>query len=212
LTIGDHPYCPVALGLQDVMVPLGALVSYHDVKVEAITRERHVVMTVPAQQAISSVMGLAVALSACPHTAFLKPMARFHLPLASIEETIFRVVSTYLTAQHFRRIDGLFADDQLLGLDQIYRNLKILNEAQARRLRSAVATFNDAGLNALIILDTFAQMVPIVLEDGLAALRPSFEPFLRHAMASPTSSSAPSHPQDQETAQDQEATLSQTGR
>ncbi len=187
LSADHHPYCPVALGLQDIMVPMGALVSFQEIKVEAITRERHVVMTVSAQHAISSVMGLAVALSACPHTAFLKPMARFHLPLATVEETMFRAVSVYLTAQHFRRIDGLTVDDALLGLDHIYRNLSILNEAQARRLRAAVseAAFKDAGLNALIILDTFAQTLPMVLEDGLAVLRPSFEPFLSNPTPMP---------------------------
>ena len=179
LTADEHPYCPVALGLLDVVVPLGALVSHQQIEVEAITPDRRVVMTVSAQHAVSSVMGLAVASSACPYTAFLKPMARFHLPLASMEETVFRAVSTYLMAQYFRRLDGFPVDADLAGLDRIYRNLNILNDAQARRLRLAAKAFKDAGLNALIILDTFAQIVPMILEDGLVALRPSFEPFLR---------------------------------
>ena len=111
----------------------------------------------------------------------------YALPLATVEETMFRAVSVYLTAQHFRRIDGLTVDDALLGLDHIYRNLSILNEAQARRLRAAVseAAFKDAGLNALIILDTFAQTLPMVLEDGLAVLRTSFEPFLSNPTPMP---------------------------
>lgn len=185
LSADDHPHCPVALGLQDVVVPLGALVSHQQIDVEAITQERRVVMTVSAQHAVSSVMGLAVASSACPYTAFLKPMARFHLPLASLEETVFRAISTYLVAQHLRRLDGLPVDDTLAGLDRIYQNLKILNDAQARRLRSAAVMLRDAGLNALIILDNFAQTVPMVLDEGLAMLRPSFGPFLRTPMPTP---------------------------
>ncbi len=181
LVAANHPDCPVALGLHDVVVPMADLVSHQQVEVEVITAERRLVMVASAQRAISSVMGLVVATSACPHTAFLKPMARFHLPMASLEETLFRAVSTYLISQHFRRLDGLAADDRLIGLEEIYENLKILNAAMARRLRSNLA-FKDAGINALIILDNFAQTVPMVLDDGLAVLRPLFEPFLHNGI------------------------------
>ena len=37
-----------------------------------------------------------MALSGCPVLEQLKPMARFHLPFASVEETIYRAASMYL--------------------------------------------------------------------------------------------------------------------
>jgi hypothetical protein len=172
-----HPWCPVAVNLRDIVAPMAALVSFQPVQVEITTPERRLAMEVPAQRAISSVMGLVVATSACPHTAFLKPMARFHLPMASMEETVFRAVSTYLIAQYFRRLDGHPADESLAGLNQVYANLEILNGAMAKRLRSSIAA-RDAGINALIILNSFAQTVPMMVDDKLMALRPLFAPYL----------------------------------
>ena len=34
----------------------------------------------------------------------LKPMVRFHLPFATVEETVFRSVSTYLLSQYLAEI------------------------------------------------------------------------------------------------------------
>ncbi len=46
-------------------------------------------------RALSSLFGLICALSDCPHTRFLRPMAHFHLPLSSDTETLVRTASLY---------------------------------------------------------------------------------------------------------------------
>jgi hypothetical protein len=46
-------------------------------------------------------MGLLIAGSSCPYTHFFKPMARFHLPFANKDETLWRAAATYLLARYF---------------------------------------------------------------------------------------------------------------
>ena len=101
LNVQDNPHCPVAVHLIKVLAICKDMFSYETIHVEIITNERTVSKETSAQKGISSLMGLIMATSGCPHTNFLKPMARFHLPLASIEETVCRAVSMYLLAQYF---------------------------------------------------------------------------------------------------------------
>ncbi len=57
-----------------------------------------------------------IAASACPHTDFLKPLARIHLPFPSLEEIVSRIVSAYLLFQYFRTEQGPPFDHALSGL------------------------------------------------------------------------------------------------
>ena len=56
--------------------------SSERIRLEVTTTDRFVAQDTSAQKGISSMMGLIIATSGCPHTAFLRPMARFHQPLA----------------------------------------------------------------------------------------------------------------------------------
>ena len=123
-------------------------------------------------------MGLVIATSGCPHAAFFKPMARFHLPLASKVETIFRATSMYLLAQYFLKNAGKCADFELEGLSQIYANMQIINMAVAERLRAATKT--DSSVNAIVILDCYAKSLPFAIEKSLEDVRYLFSPFLNN--------------------------------
>ena len=77
-------------------------------------------------------------------------MARFDLPLASDEETVYRATSMYLLAQFFLKKEGSQTDLELDGLARIYENLQIINVAIAERLRAATTT--DSSVNAIVVL------------------------------------------------------------
>jgi len=94
--------------------------------------------------------------SGCPVLEPLRPMARFHLPFATGEETVYRTASMYLIAQHLRRRAGLDAEDGIEGLAAIYLEVRKANSFFAKRLRGVVQ--QDANVNALINLDNFAIM------------------------------------------------------
>jgi hypothetical protein len=106
----------------------------------------------------------------------MKPMARFHLPLATEEDTIFRAAGMYLLAQFFLKRDGAEADLELVGLTEIYKNLHVVNTSIAERIKSIAVT--DSSTNAVIILDTFANIMPFVIEDHLDEIRHLFSAYL----------------------------------
>jgi hypothetical protein len=83
-------------------------------------------------------------------------MARFHLPLASTEETVYRATSMFLLAQYFA-----------------YR----VNRAMAERLRSA--SEQDAAVNAIVILDLLAKALPDAILDSLTEVRHLFSSYLK---------------------------------
>lgn len=171
-----HSHCPLAACLADIITRFDGVVSYDELDVEVITAERRVLQHTTAQNAISSLMGLLCATSGCPHTAYFKPMARFHLPLASEQDTIFRATGMYLLAQYFLKNEGQAADMELAGLTKIYDILHTLNVHLAQRLRDATQT--DSSINAVILLDMFANALPFVIEERLDEIRPMFAPYL----------------------------------
>ena len=179
LTPQTHPQCPLALSLVSIVNSSGDLTSYDRIRVEVTTTDRFVSQDTSAQKGISSMMGLIIATSGCPHTATFKPMARFHTPLASVEETVYRAASMYLLAQYYLIQEGHAGDLKLEGLTRIYRNVQIINESIAARLRAGSQT--DSSVNALILLDMYARHLPIVIEDSLRDLRYLFDPFFPKA-------------------------------
>lgn len=178
LNTEQHPLCPAAAKLADVVPRFEPLLSYDSVRLEVETEERRIVGETTAQQALSSMLGLIMATSGCPHTEFFKGMARFHLPLASEDETLFRSVATYVLAQYLRQRNGAEPDPELRGLQHIYAELRVVNAAFTKRLRAAGRA--DATLNALVLLDVFAILVPSAVEESLADLESMLQPVLEH--------------------------------
>ena len=176
LNVDKQPYCPPAAEIAEMVTRFEGLISFDEIDVKVTSAERTITQKTTAQRGISAMMGLVMATSGCPHTAFFRPMARFHLPLASEEETIYRVTSMYLLAQYFRRQSQLQSESSLDGLTEIYKNMQIVNIAMAERLRSATET--DSSVNAVILLDTYAQALPFVIEESLEEIRYLFTSYL----------------------------------
>jgi len=170
----ESPYCPLATRLVKLMATYQNVLSYDEVEMEVTTPERVVTKSTTAQRAVSSLMGLVMATSGCPHMAFLKPMARYHLPLASEEETIFRAVSAYLLAQYFRHKNAQDTDWELGELKRFYAEIRVVNVAMASRLRTV--SVQDSAINAVVLLDIFAKMLPYSIEDSLEEIRYLFLP------------------------------------
>ena len=173
LSVTTHPHCPLAANLVNVINHLDTLPSYHQIQVKVIMKNRTIIQDTTIQKGLSSLMGLVIATSGCPHTTFFKSMARFHLPLADEEETISRVTSMYLLAQYFLKNEGKPADFDLKGLMEIYDNMHIVNTTIARRLRAASKT--DSPVNAIILLDVFTHVLPLSIENYLQEIKHLFD-------------------------------------
>lgn len=184
LSAREHPRCPLAVALVRVVGMFREVVSHDEVRLEVETEERTVRQKTTAQAALSSLMGVVMAASGCPHTAWFRPMARFHLPLSSHEETVYRAAGMYLLAQYYRRRDGHVADLDLDGLRDIYEGLAVVNEGIADRLRAAIDA--DSAVNAVVLLDVHARILPFAIEESLDELRPLFrEAYLKTAAGEP---------------------------
>jgi hypothetical protein len=155
--------------------------SFEEVTVQVQSKERIVGKRTTVQVALRSLMGLLSASSACPRVDFLKPMAHFHLPFSSEEETLFRIASSYLLAQHLLKLRGEKADPGLSGLKNHYEELQRVNEAMANRLRQTAQDTKihmaDGTINALTLLDVFAQTVPMSIDATLEDLQPAFAQY-----------------------------------
>ena len=176
LNVQSSTHCPAALAFVDILEEFGPLLSFTEVEVTVVTSERTVTSKTSVQRALSSLVGLSMATSGCPILARFKPMARFHLPLATREETMFRSVGAYLLGQYFLKQRGQTPDLELRGLRETYDLIHNVNVGLADRLREIPA--GDAHLNALVILDLFAHALPSSIDEGLAELEHMFDSFM----------------------------------
>lgn len=171
----EHPHCPAAARLARLVKTVERIYSYEEVDVIVETAERRIRKRTSVQAAVGSLMGLVMASSGCPNLTFFRPMARFHLPFASPEETLFRATSSYLLTQYVGGMFGREPDFDLEGLARIYQEVQTVNQAFAERLRQASRA--DAAVNALVSLDVLAQVLPMAIEDQLTEIQDLFRPF-----------------------------------
>ena len=177
LTLEEHPHCPAAAHLPRLIETFNHMVSYDRARVRVITADRSYIHDVSIQTAIGSLMGLLMATSGCPYTMFFRPMARFHVPFSTQDETIYRAAAAYLLADYFRTRDsGAEPDRDLEGLTEAYAKVHIVNTAMLERLKASGQT--DASLNALLRLDMFALMLPFQAKRELPGIKKYFKPFL----------------------------------
>jgi len=168
-------YCPAALRLNQVVRDVDHMMSYEQIEVEVITRHRTIKQTSTVQEAVSSLLGLLLASSGCPHTEFLLPMARFHLPFANAEETLWRACGSFLLAQYFRREEDT-PTELLEDILRHYANLEVLNSQLVKRLKSQV--HSDACPNAIVLLDNYAKHFPLFIERSIEQLKPLYTAYL----------------------------------
>jgi hypothetical protein len=165
-------HCPTALMLAGLVDEFAKVLSFTSAHVTAQVRGRDVSKRTSVQAGLSALLGIYMTTSGCPVLAKLRPMVRFHQPFTTEEETIFRSVATYLFGQFLRKEKGESPDWSLDGLAAIYREVAEVNRAFAKRLKTAVV--NDANVNALVVLDTFAKSMPYIIEDRLEEFRHHF--------------------------------------
>jgi len=171
-----RPYCPLAVRMAPIVEQMSDVNSVDEVECTVTVDERSITRSATAQEALSSLMGVVVATSGCPVTAFFKPMARFHLPFANPEETYYRAASMYMLGQYYRWQRKLSADLDMIGLKKFYAAVANVNRGMAERLRANKR--EDGAINAIVLLDTFVRGMPTEVEWTLRDLAPLFEPYL----------------------------------
>ena len=159
----EHKHCPIAVNLNKIIPFFTDFPSYEKVTLTVETPQRSYQKKTTIQEALGSMAGILMAGSKCPVMSKLKPMVKFHLPFAGIEETGYRVLSMYLTAQYVKKSKGQEPDWELNGLNQLYKEIQIVNSSIAHLLSSLEE--KDTGKNAVVMLNNFASFLTLRLED-----------------------------------------------
>ena len=127
LSRDEHRYCPIARNLAWLLPEQQLGHSFDPIHLRVATREREYLLDTTAQRALSSLFGLVCALSDCPHTRFLRPMALFHLPVSTETETLTRAAGFFLLQRYLAKRDNPELPLNLEDMDRAYRNLGELN-------------------------------------------------------------------------------------
>jgi len=172
----QHQHCPIALHLAAIVTTFHDYNSYDHVTVEVCDEQRRYIKETSLQNGLGPLMGIVMVSTGCPVMEPLRPLVRFHLPFASMEENDFRIVSMYLIAQYFREKHGKTPDWSLQGLQDIYNKVSEVNRCFAKRLRHA--TTRDASINALVVLDCFAKGVPFAVRTTLSDYEKYFHNYI----------------------------------
>ncbi|MFT5170024.1 MAG: hypothetical protein ACI8Q2_000640, partial [Candidatus Omnitrophota bacterium] len=161
LSSDEHEYCPVALNLEEIVEFFGTDLPKDDVAITVCTPERDYTKTVSLQSASSSMVGMHMVTSGCPIMNRLRPMARYHLPFANTDETVYRSVGTYLISQYFENLSGGIPDWDLKDLSTTYQDIETVNACFHQRLISIGKSAPSAA--AILTLDCFAYYMNLSL-------------------------------------------------
>ncbi|MCX5789319.1 MAG: hypothetical protein NTX64_12550 [Elusimicrobia bacterium] len=153
----EHPFCPVAANLEDVVVRFKNMISFKRVELTVSRGLRHASKMTTAADGLASLMGIHMAGSGCPILDRLRPMLLTHTPFASGIETFYRSFSTHLMRQFFVRRGGGRPDWTQRGMERAAQEVQRVNRAFAKRLVNA--GMKDAVLNGLAQLDAFANLI-----------------------------------------------------
>lgn len=159
LNESQHEFCPTATHIIELIDWFKNRESIEEVIVLIETRERAYLKKVPLYIGLSSLLGIYMVTTGCPILERLKPMVRFHLPFASVEETTYRSVTMYLLAQFFLQRRKNKPDWNLENLASIYNDIQIVNKNICDKLQEI--TSRDAAANALVKLDYSALYISL---------------------------------------------------
>ena len=167
----EYQYCPAAIEFEDVAAQFANTASIERADVWVHTRERSYFRNCDMQTMLKSLYGLIMASSSCPILSRLKPLAYYHLPFATLEETVHRLVGTYLTNQYLHQFDGNAKPDwELRGIQDLYKELKVVNLALMKRIRQA--SQEDANVNAIQTFISISSIVEMGIDDIIGKMLP----------------------------------------
>ncbi len=175
-----NPYCPIAVNISDLVEDFKEVESTEEVQITVHTQERIYMRRAAIQKGLSSILGVIMATSGCPRMNFLRPMARYHLPFSTSEETIVRSVSMYLLGEYFIAKKKGQPDLTLRKLDSAYSMVQKVNQGICARITTAIRESEakgDAANNAVVILDAFSQLLKSEIEQKLESLAGLFRTF-----------------------------------
>ena len=178
LVIDSHTFCPVAVNIMELVETFKDVLSYRNCSVMCETEDRTYSKDTSIMEGLSAIFGVIMATSDCPIMNFLKPMARFHLPFSSVEETTVRTASMYLLGQYFRYKDQPEIKMDFKTLENHYAQVRLVNEGIIKRISSV--SKQDADKNAIVTLHSLSLFLSMEIDYSLSSLEYIFTaPYLK---------------------------------
>jgi hypothetical protein len=174
-----YKYCPLAVNLNDVISDFTEFRSYEEVDITIQTKERTYYKNTSMQSGLGSLLGIVMVANDCPVLGKLKPMMKYHLPFATLEETDYRILSMYMLAQFVILKKGGEPDWEMENLKDLYEDIKILNQNVSKQLSKIES--KDAIVNAVVILNNFAEHLTFLLgKNMMKKLEILFKDWIKH--------------------------------
>lgn len=172
----NNGLCPIAISLNRFVKLFSNFPSYERVTLFVECKQRSYSKETSLQEAFGSLLGIVMPTCGCPVLGKLKPMVKFHLPFASIEETEFRVFSMYLLAQYVRMKCNLKPDWEMTELKKLYEDIQTINRNCAQKIADLEKM--DTSINSVIVLNNFADSITFSLEENLVHFKKLFDCWL----------------------------------
>lgn len=172
LSRSEYSHCPVAVDTHEIVQGFSEIISCKEVDILVKTPEREYFKRTDAQTGLRAIIGFIMASSACPISSMMRGMAFYHLPFASVDETVYRVTSSYLLKQYYLQKKGLKPDFEFEGLKVYFKEMQTVNFHVLDRIRDASEA--DANLNVLATLFTISSMISLTLDRHLKEIEHLF--------------------------------------
>lgn len=166
-------HCPLAININHIVKIFSGMPSYERTKISVETPNRTYYKESSLQVGIGSLLGIIMPTCGCPTLGKLKPLVKYHLPFATIDETEFRVFSMYLLAQFILMKKNKNPDWEMKKLKLMYEEIQEINKNVAKKIADIEKL--DASINSVIVLNNFADSVSFSLEENLSAFESLFE-------------------------------------
>ncbi|HHB92850.1 MAG TPA: hypothetical protein ENK59_06545 [Thioploca sp.] len=172
LKLDECSYCPIAIDAHEILMGFTEILSCKEADIRVLTPEREYFKHTDTQTGLRALIGFVMATSNCPIMFPFRGMAYYHLPFASLDETVFRVASSYLLHQYYvHKKTGEF-DIEFTGLKEHFKEIQTLNRHFLERIRAACEA--DSNLNVLATLFTISSMLSLSLERHLGDIEHLF--------------------------------------
>ncbi len=169
----EYTHCPAAIDAQEIVMGFNEILSCRVADITVKTPERDYIKRTDAQTGLRALIGFVMATSECPILSTMRGLAYFHLPFASLDETVFRFVASYLLQEYFRgKKEGRPPDMEFEGLKAYFKEVQTLNYHFLERIREGCK--EDSNLNVLATLFTISSMISLSLDRHLQELEPLF--------------------------------------
>jgi hypothetical protein len=169
LSAAQHSHCPAAVDIAEVVARFQDVPSHKAVHVRADMLERSHSRQTDLQTALHSVLGLMMATGGCPVLSRMKGPARLHMPFATVDETLFRMVGAHFIGQYLQARQGAEPDWSLRSLAELYEAVQTVNRHLKMRLDAMAGS--DAHLNAIVSLMSMSMLVSFSLDHELANMQ-----------------------------------------